>query len=125
MVSNSRRNKFGKGEVFWVPSLLGLGGRISKDYSKLADFLHNEIIQNKTNTAFRFKKHQPRMLMKTIRSGDEYITVIINKAKEKRVVELIAKDKLKPVVLFADMKGGISGNNVQISPEETVVIRWK
>jgi beta-galactosidase len=119
------RNKFGRGEVVWVPALLGLGGRITKDYSKLSSFLNNEAKQSIRNAAFAFKMHQPKMLMKTMRSGDDYIIVVINKSKEKRKVELKVKDGLKPNILFADRNGSVSGNTVLISPEETIVIQWK
>ncbi|MFN2438910.1 MAG: hypothetical protein ABR503_06895 [Chitinophagaceae bacterium] len=119
------RNKFGKGEVVWVPSLIGLSGRIKKDYSKLSAFLSIEAKISILNAPFAFKNHQPKMLMKATISGNEYITVVINKSKEKRNVELTVKNNLNPRLLFADMKGSISGNSVEIAPEETLVIQWK
>jgi beta-galactosidase len=119
------RNKYGNGEVVWVPALLGLGGRIKKDYSKLSAFLYSEAKQSITMASFRFKTHQPKMLLKTIKSGDTYITVIISKSKAKTKVELTVKNILKPRIIFANMGGSVSRNNVYISPEETMVIQWR
>ena len=65
------------------------------------------------------------MLMKTLKSGDAYITVIINKSKEKKKVLLENKNKLSPSILFADHHGKIANNTLDISPEETMVIVWK
>jgi beta-galactosidase len=119
------KNNYGKGEVLWIPSLLGLGGRINKDYSKLAALMNIEAKQSLTNTAFRFKSIQPKMLMKTLQSGNSYITIIINKSKEKIKVLLDVKRAMKATILFADKKGTASNNTINISPEETIVIQWK
>lgn len=119
------RNRFGKGEVVWMPSLVGLGSRIKNDYSKLSILLNVEAKESLANVPFRFITVQPKMLMKTLRSGNACITVIINKSGEKRKVMLKNKNKLKPSVLFADHQGKVVNNSIDISPEETLVIEWK
>ena len=119
------RNTFGKGEVVWVPTLLGLGARIKGDYDPLSVLLSKEIDQNLNNVPFRFKQHQAGMLMKTLQSGTNFITIIINKSLDKRTVPLeIKKGMANPTVLFANKNGTISENTITISPEETLVIRW-
>jgi hypothetical protein len=65
------------------------------------------------------------MLMKTLQSANTYLTVVINKSKDKKKVALDAKGAMKPTILFADKKGTILSNTVDISPEETMVIQWK
>jgi len=121
------RNMYGKGEVLWVPTLLGLGARIKGDYRPLSALLYGEIIQSLRNVPFRFKKHQPGMLMKTLQSGASYLTIIINKSSEKRTVPLLVKEGSEnPVILFANKGGSVSKKNrVNISPEETLVIQWE
>ena len=118
------RNKYGKGEVVWIPSLVGLGARINRDYNKLASFLHKEAKQSLTKLQFRFSTIQPKMLMKTLQSGNSYITVIINKSSQKQTVLLENKSKRSPSILFADHSGKIANNFIVISPEETMVIEW-
>ena len=119
------RNFYGKGEVIWVPSLLGLGARIKGDYGPLSVFLYNEINQSLTNVPVRFKLHQPGMLMKTLQSGSDLITIVINKSRDKRTVPLtLKKGTVNPVIMFADKGGTATAENVNISPEETLVIKW-
>jgi beta-galactosidase len=119
------RNTFGKGEVIWVPTLLGLGARITENYGPLSVFLAVEIGQNIAGLPFRFEQHQAGMLMKTLQSGTKFITIIVNKSPEKRVVPLkVNKGAGNPVILFAGNGGTISKNTIQISPEETIVIQW-
>ena len=119
------RNKFGKGEVLWIPSLVGLGARINKDYSSLAALLNLETKQSVIAIPFRFKTLQSKMLMKILQSGHDYITVIINKSKDTRKVILDMKQVMTPTVLFADKKGSVKNDIVSISPEETIVINWQ
>ncbi|MFN2457536.1 MAG: beta-galactosidase trimerization domain-containing protein [Chitinophagaceae bacterium] len=119
------RNSYGKGEVVWIPSLVGLGARINEDYSKLAALINFEAKQSLSNIPFRFKTIQSKMLMKTMKSGNSYITVVINKSKETRKVQMENKSSLKPAILFVDHHGKIANNLLEISPEETMVIQWK
>ena len=115
---------FGKGEVVWTPSLLGLGGRI-KGYTPLIAFLNKELHESIVNAPFRFKTAQPGMLLKTLHSGDHFITIVVNKATKVQTVELVGTQKLKPTVLFAEKNGKVIGSTLTISPEETMVIDWK
>jgi len=120
------RNFYGKGEVLWMPGLIGLGARIRENYEPLTELLSGEILQSLTNVEFRFRQHQSGMLMKTLQSGSDFLTVIINKSPVDRVVPLTVKNRgLNPVVLFANKGGVINNQAVSISPEETMVIRWK
>jgi beta-galactosidase len=119
------RNQFGKGETLWIPSLLGLGARLGGN-EKLAQFLALELKQNFSKTPFSFTGQQKGMLMKTLYSGNSFVTVIVNKSNELKRTTLNINDKTKkPVVLFADKKGTVSAQTISISPEETLVIEWK
>jgi beta-galactosidase len=119
------KNKYGKGEVLWMPSLIGLASRIKDDYGKLSTLLNVEARQSLANVPFRFASAQSKMLMKTLRSDNSYITIVVNKSKDKRKVLLVNKGNRKPFVLFADHQGRIAGSTIEISPEETMAIEWK
>lgn len=108
-------------------TLIGLGSRIKKDYTMLSYLLNREVKESIHPTPFTFKTLQKGMLMKTLKSGNAYITIIINKSGDKLPILLnIKKDlNLNPSILYADKQGKISGNTVVIAPEETMVIHWK
>jgi beta-galactosidase len=119
------RNQFGKGETLWIPSLLGLGARLGGN-EKLAQFLALELKQNFSKTPFSFTGQQKGMLMKTLYSGNSFVTVIVNKSNELKRITMNINDKTKKSeVLFADKKGTVSAQTISISPEETLVIEWK
>ena len=118
------RNTFGKGEVLWMPSMVGLGSRMT-EYKNLTMLLNTELNESLSTLPFRFKAPQEKMFMKTLKSGNSFITILINKNTSSQKVELEISDHFIPTVLFADQNGIISrANIVSISPEETVVIRW-
>jgi beta-galactosidase len=118
------RNTFGKGEVLWMPSLVGLGSRMSA-YDNLHMFLYAEANECISTLPFRFRAPQQGMLMKTLKSGNSFISILINKNSSFQEVRFEIRGHFTPTVLFADQNGMIShSDRVSISPEETVVIRW-
>jgi beta-galactosidase len=120
------RNKLGRGEVLWLPSLTGLGSRITGDYSSLIRFLTEESVQSLINLPVKFQSPQKHMLMKSMRSGSSIITVIINKRDSTAQVGLDFGTKSPGgKLIYSGGKGKISGNKIQIAPEETMVIEWK
>ncbi|MDB5207624.1 MAG: hypothetical protein JWR72_2699 [Flavisolibacter sp.] len=119
------RNNFGKGEVIWMPSLVGLGARINKNYKNLGIFLKTIVQPNVDASPFSFVNTQEGMLMKTLQSNSSYITIILNKSGINKSVVLKVKEKNhNPKVLFANKKGNIKNNIVAIASEETIVIQW-
>jgi beta-galactosidase len=120
------RNKFGEGEVLWIPSLIGLGSRIEQDYLALAAFLNNELKKSLLNVPIRFEGIQKNVLMKTMSSEGSLVTVIINKSTaEKSITLSLTNPKLNATVLYANLKGKVTGKTVRIMPEETMVIGWR
>jgi len=120
------RNRTGAGEVLWIPSLVGLGSRISGDYTSLSGFLSREAAKSLANVPVRFKTAQKNMLMKTMYSGSSLITVVINKLEKPSLVDLdFGTKKTVGKVLFANKQGKINGTRLQIGPEETMVVEWK
>jgi beta-galactosidase len=119
------RNSRGKGEVLWIPIPVGLGARIS-GYGPLCQFLYHEAAPFIEKTPIRFSGHQPGMLLRTLRTGDTYMTILINKSGEPSIVPLVVKEKLIPEIFFADKGGTITrGGHINIDPEETIVILWE
>lgn len=119
------RHQLGKGETLWIPSLLGLGARLGGT-EKLAQLLALELKESLSHAPFVFESQQKGLLMKTLSSESSFVTVVVNKSKDKRRIPLNLKDQSKkPAVLFADKNGTVSSQTVSISPEETMVIEWK
>jgi beta-galactosidase len=118
------RSTFGAGEVFWVPALLGLGGRLH-GYGPLADLLSREAGPSIAALPIRFAERQPGMLMRTLRAGDTLITIVVNKSGAAREVELALSQPHAPSVMFADHGGGMANSTrAHVGAEETLVVAW-
>ncbi len=64
--------------------------------------------------------------MRTLKSGSSYLTVIISKSEEPISLDLDFKGKMSDSrVIYANKSGKVKGNNILISPEETMVVEWK
>lgn len=117
------RNTIGKGEVLWIPSLMGMGARISGDYEPLSGFLRSELHSGPVPRFFTFNKD---ILMKTLVSGTSTITIFISKRTEPAQVNVdFEGKKLTGKIIYSNKSAGLDGNVVRINPEETVVVVWK
>lgn len=118
-------NKFGKGSTTWIPSMLGLGAK-RVDNAPLSRFLQSELSETIRNFPVRFESPQKGVQMRTMISGTEIITILINKSPNEKIIPLVFKNSnIKSNVLVASKQGNVSGKTIIIKPEETMVIQWK
>ncbi len=119
------RNQFGKGETVWIPSLLGLGSRISGDYTQLCNWLMDEI-ENIGELPVRFSRPTKGMLMKSMWADNKLITVIVNKSGDMQHVQLeMKKQNGNPEILFcSDNDCVVTDSYLIVHPETTLVISW-
>jgi beta-galactosidase len=122
------RHAFRGGEVVWIPTLLGLGGRLAGN-SGLSTLLYQEANESIQQAPFRFTRHQPGILMRTLQAEGTYLTILINKQNTVIDLELMLPDatptKTQPEVLYSLNKEVVRGQNkFQLSPEETLVLKW-
>lgn len=115
------RNRFGKGEVVWIPSLVGLGARRNGNGANLSTLLLEEL---NPQMPVRFHQYEKGLFMQTMYNGEAYLSVVINKSGEKRDVKILAPG-LKAGIIFPDQAEKIADNQLTISPEETIVLEWR
>lgn len=118
------QNKLGKGTVYWLPSLIGLGSRVLGNYNHLNLFLAKAIDYNTLNLPFVFETPQRGVLMKVLKNNDHFVTIIVNKSDARREFNLISRIQRQPMVIFANNGGKIGNNHISIEAEETLVIKW-
>lgn len=120
------RNNYGAGQVVYIPSLVGLGSRITNDYSGLCAFLQDELKDIIFNLPVSFVSQQPGMLLKVIRNGDTYLTVIVNKSGTEQTLQLNIKNLVYEGLAFSSCESSTYLNNsIFISSESTMVAEWK
>jgi beta-galactosidase len=118
------KHTLGKGTVYWTPSLIGLGSRIQNDYTQLNRFLAAALGYH-DNGPLSFDTPQKGVLMKTLRLDVEVLTIIVNKANERKEFKLNAQTPdITATILFNNKGGTVTGNQISIHAEETLVIKW-
>lgn len=115
------KNDYGKGRVYWLPTMAGLGSRLKGDYHPLNKFLADAL---PIGNGIRFAKPQQGILMKVLKNGKEVVTITINKSADQRQIDLVGKELSAPQLLFNDAGGSMNGSTMTIHPEETLVIKW-
>ncbi|MEJ7559683.1 MAG: beta-galactosidase trimerization domain-containing protein [Pedobacter sp.] len=120
------RNYFGKGRVVWIPSLLGLGSRITGDYEDLCSFLHEELKDIIVELPLSFSVHQPGVILKLIRNGSRYLSVLVNKSGANQNLQLdINGLNYVGIAFSSDPSSTFSETASYLKSEETVVVEWK
>ena len=119
------KNSFGKGEVYWIPTPIGLGTKLSKNYAQLAAWLDSILPKKVKDDAFRFDKFQNDGFMKTMRTPEGYLSVVINKDSKTKQFAIHTPSAMHSSIFFADKGAKVNGNKVTVSPEETALILWK
>lgn len=119
------RNRFGAGEVLWIPSLIELGAwhRHHQPFTQLVKSEFQNIIATLPIT---FENQYENMVLRVIKSGNRYISTLVNKSPAPIVVKFRLKQSYKPLIFFKDNKAELIDNKtLKIYPEETVVIKWE
>jgi beta-galactosidase len=119
------RNNFEDGSVVWIPSLLGLGSRISGSYAGLCKFLRQELFDIIPQLPISFQTHQPGMLLKILRNESSYVVILINKSGKDHDLLLNNKNlSYKKTVFSSDKSRTSISNQIYIKDEETLVVEW-
>jgi beta-galactosidase len=113
-------NKSGKGEVTWIPSLLGLGARRTGNSQALSDLLMQEL---QPATSIRFAQQEKGLFMQTSKGESSYFSVVINKSGERKKVKINSPYKSK--IIFSDNQAKLISNELTINSEESVLIEWQ
>jgi len=120
------RNKYGAGEVVYIPSLVGLGSRINRNYLNLCSFLRNELGDIINKLPISFANHQPGMLLKLIQNGDTYLSVIVNKSGSDQIIKMKINNLTYEDIAFNSSESSeFDNSSVLIRSEATMVVEWK
>lgn len=117
------RRRFGKGQVIWIPSPVGLGAWLDNN-RPLSEFLDHFIIQNQDNP-FRFACHNPGCLMRALVNQNRYMTVITNGTGQKLTCKLATNKKMTSLLWGDRLSLSEDGKTIQLAARETVVQLWQ
>jgi beta-galactosidase len=119
------RRRAGRGEAVWIPSLVGMGAWLG-DGAPLAGLLEELAAPFAGGVPFRFDGRQTGCLLRVLRNGDSYVTIVTNGAAEPRQCRLRRPAGLAAHLLWGDASA-LTPNSpaVSLGARQTAVHLWK
>lgn len=120
------RHAYGKGEVVWMPMLVGLGAWLDTN-GALVELLTKEIPQSITNgIPVRFSRKTDNVILQSLQNGKSYLSVITNGTDKPQEVSLTLTDKLSPTVIFTtgQKKSLFLPSTFTLDGRQTIVVKW-
>lgn len=114
--------RFEKGKVVWIPSLIGVGAWEYGDKG-LSQVLYKELGGILNNIPFRFSSYSENCYQKVLKTPSGYITMLFNEGNSSKDVQLVAPQKLNPIVLFGPQINALK--NFSLPSKSTIVLEWK
>lgn len=117
-------NKLGEGEVWWFTPTISMSCTTLNNSADVAKICEALLSDKLAEQPFRFASFADGALMRVLRNGDEYVTVLTNNMYTPCTIKLISPKGLKATPIFGEAKISKSGK-VTLGDRETLVLRWK
>lgn len=115
------RNTYGKGEVFWIPSPVGLGG-YHRDMVPLTTFYGQECREAIARSQAAFVRTEPDVLMRTMQSRDYLLTVLVNKRSRQAEITLRTGEYTEAEPIYGTPV--IKGTRISLEADCCAVLLW-
>lgn len=120
------RKQYGKGEVIWMPSLVGLGAWRSHNKDALSGILREELLSASNSFPFYFDSHYNGVSMQTLKTDNKYVTIIASTNMQPVNLNLLLTQHKNSKCLFSnDDRNVVADHKITIYPYATIVIEWK
>ena len=119
------RHAYGKGQAVWIPALIELGAWLGGDSGPLTTLLADLSASVVRDMPFRFAAPQADTVMRVLRSGSSFLTVIANGSLEEKRVQLVVPSGLRPRPIWEEGSRLAKGNTAVLEPRGTLVVLWR
>lgn len=117
------RKRAGKGEAVWIPSTIGMGAWLG-DGAPLSLLLRDVTEPFTRDLPFRFTERQPGCLLRVLRNGGAYVTVVTNGTAEPRQCRLRHAAGLAPQLLWGAAPAA-DREAIPLGARQTSVLLWR
>ncbi len=119
------KNKYGKGEAVWAPSLIDVGAYLyAGDGFKF--FIQNETSDLFNKLIFTFDSPQNDVILRVLENNGKYVAIIVNQQPKIVQFTLQTKITLKPKVIYGDEYAfNINDHSIKLGANQSLVIVWE
>lgn len=121
------RNRYGRGSVTWIPSVIGLGAQRAGHRSRISRFFKKELADIAREMPLRFRRRYPGICCLMLETGDSYVTVVTSNRRHRRRVAFSTELRIRNRLYWNDVNGkeGKARNRkVKVHAGQTVVALW-
>lgn len=116
------KNRFGKGTVVWIPSLVDLGGWQYEE-DGLEDFYWKYGTSHLPALPVRFVSTEKNVLMRLLRQGDSVMAILVNKNDRDVTLRVETDFSSAPLLLYGHSE--VTDDCIPIPADGVVVCLWK
>ncbi len=113
----------GTGQTIWIPSLVGNGAWFG-DHAPITDLLKRTLKDAIHTVPFRFADRCPGLVLRTLRNGNAYVTIIANGSGTPASCRLAVPPGFVPSFLVGN-KRELVKSQAKMEGHETLVVMWK
>lgn len=118
------RNRFGRGEVLWIPSPVELGAdNDGEAMSVLAGFYRRECAEAVDAAPASFVRPEPGVMMRTMLGGDRMLTLLVNKRDTAADVRLRIAGYDAPEIIYGEAV--VKADTVSLGADSCAAIVWR
>lgn len=122
------RNKYGRGSVLWIPSVIGMGALRAGHKSKISRLFKRELEPIVRQMPISFKRRYTGIAVQMLETPDSYLTIVTSTKKHRRRVVFRTDMKVSRKLFYNEVnykKGKARNHKVKVFPGQTVVAQWK
>ena len=117
-------NRLGDGEVWWLTPSISMSCAARNNSSELAKVCKELLGDKVAEQPFRLARYADGAMMRVLRKGKEYITILTNNKRTPCPLQIVAPKGMTATPIFGSAKLSRSGK-VTLGDRETLVLLWK
>lgn len=122
------RNRYGRGSVLWIPSVIGMGALKSGHKSRISRLFKRELEAVVDEMPMSFRRRYTGIALQLLKTPDGYITIVTSSKRHRRRVVFRTDMRVVERVFFNEVNyktGKARNRKVKVHPGQTVVAFWK
>lgn len=122
------RNKYGRGRVTWIPSVIFLGAINTGHRRRISGLMMKEIEFLSEELPVKFRRRRSGITIQYLKKDEGYITIVSNKGQHRRKVRFRTRLKVEKL-LFSniryDRKAKAKNRKIKFRSQHTAAVLWK
>ncbi|MBR1872534.1 MAG: beta-galactosidase [Bacteroidales bacterium] len=121
-------NKYGRGTVTWVPSMIGLGAIRTGHRRVFSKFMMQELRPITEALPMMFRRRRSGIAVQYLKCDEGYITVVSSSARHRRKVRFLTDMKVRRLIYTISpdgVPGKAKNRKVKVHAGATVVAFWR